>query len=179
MLNRSDSTRRAASLLAALALSAGAVACGSATDGNGGGSDSSGDESALSTQEYLKEINAAQTEFATDAAKLDLADPSSAKQFGNSLGELDGLIETLRTSLDQMAAPEAVTTEQDALVRVLGDYGDAIREQKDALTSGNAERAKAAAQQVGEASTEFSREFDATIKQINENLGLKTPSASQ
>jgi hypothetical protein len=179
MLNRSDSTRRALSILAALAISAGAVACGSATDGNAGGDDTSGDATALSKQEYLEQVNAAQTEFATDAAKLNLADPGSAKQFGNSLGDLDGLIEQLRTSLDQMPEPEAVATEQDDLVRILGDYGDAIREQKGALTSGNPEQAKAAAQQVGKASTEFSKQFDATIKQINQNLGLKSPSPDQ
>jgi len=177
MLNRPDRTRRALTILAALAISAGAVACGSATDGNGGGSDTSGDEAALGKQEYLEQVNAAQTEFATDAAKLNLADPGSAKQFGNSLGDLDGLIETLRTSLDQMAAPEAVTTEQDDLVRILGDYGDTIGEQKGALTSGNPERATAAAQKVGKASTEFSQQFDATIKQINQNLGLKASSS--
>ena len=174
MLNSSDWTRRVPTILAALAISAGAAACGSATDGNGGGSDTSGDEAALSKQEYLKQVNAAQTEFATDAAKLNLADPGSAKQFGDSLGDLDGLIERLRRSLDQMPEPEAVTGEQNTLVRILGDYGDAIADQKDALTSGDPERAKAAAQKVGKASTEFSQEFDATIEQINQNLGLKT-----
>jgi len=173
MLNRSDSSRRALTILAALAISVGAAACGSATDGNAGGSDTSGDEAALSKQEYLKQVNAAQTEFATDAAKLNLADPGSAKQFGNSLGDLEGMIETLRKSLDQMDEPEAVTTEQETLVRILGDYRNTIGEQKGALTSGNPEQAKAAAQQVGKASTEFSKQFDATIKQINQNLGLK------
>ena len=179
MLNRPDRTRRTVTILAALAISAGTVACGSATDGNAGGSDTTGDEAALSKQEYLKQVNEVQTEFATDAAKLNLANPSSAKQFGNSLGELEGLIEQLRTSLDQMDEPEAVTTEQESLVRILGDYRDAIAEQKDALTSGDPERAKAAAQDVGKASTEFSEQFDAAIKQINQNLGLKTPAPSQ
>jgi uncharacterized protein YukE len=179
MLNRSDSTRRALTILATLAISAGAVACGSATDGNGGGSDTTGDEAALSKQDYLKEVNAVQTEFATDAAKLNLASPSSAKQFGNALGELEDLIERLRKSLDQMAAPEAVLDEQNSLVRILGDYGDTIGEQQGALTSGDSERAQAAAKKVGKASTEFSQEFDATIKQINENLGLKSSGTSQ
>lgn len=179
MLTRSNCTRRALTILTALAISAGTVACGSATDGNGGGSDTSGDEAALSKQDYLKQVNSVQTEFATDAAKLNLANPASAKQFGNSLGDLEQLIERLRKSLDQMAAPEAVITEQDSLVRILGDYGDTIGEQKGALTSGNSERAQAAAKQVGKASTEFSQQFDATIKQINENLGLKPASANQ
>jgi murein L,D-transpeptidase YcbB/YkuD len=169
---------RATAILAALAISAGAVACGSATDGNGGGDDTTGDEAALSKQEYLQQVNAAQTDFASDAAKLNLANPSSAKQFGNSLGELDDLIERLRQRLDQMDEPEAVTTEQNALVRLLGDYGNAIRQQQGALTSGNPERARAAAQRVGKASTDFSTEFDATIKQVNRNLGLKTEGGS-
>lgn len=171
----STRTNRAVAILAALAISAGAVACGSSDDDNGG-SDGSGTsaQEPLSKDAYLKQVNAAQTEFASDAAKLNLANPSSAKDFGTSLGNLNGLIDTLRKRLDDIVPPDAVTTEQDALVQQLTDYGDVIRQQKGALTSGDAQKAAAAAQKVGKASTDFSQEFDATIKQINDNLGLET-----
>jgi hypothetical protein len=167
--------QRAIAILATLAISAGAVACGSGDDDNGGsnGSDTSAQEP-LSKDAYLKQVNAAQTEFATDASKLNLANPSSAKEFGNSLGSLEGLIDTLRRQLAQMTPPEDVTAEHDDVVRQLGDYGDVIANQKGALTSGDPEKAKAAAQKVGKASTDFSQQFDATIEQINENLGLET-----
>jgi hypothetical protein len=176
MLNRSDSIRRTVTVLAALAISFGAAACGSATDDNAGGSDTTGNEEALSKQDYLKEVNAAQAAFVTDAGKLNLSNPDSPKQFGTTLGELEVLIDRLRERLAQVAEPAAVSAEQDTLVQELGAYGNAIRQQQGALTSGNAERAQAAAKKVGAASTTFSQEFDAAIKQINQNLGLKTPS---
>jgi hypothetical protein len=171
----STRTRRAIAILAALTISAGASACGSSDDDNGGsnGSDTSAQEP-LSKDAYLKQVNAAQTEFATDAAKLNLANPSSAKDFGNSLGQLNGLIDTLRKRLDEIVPPDAVTTQQDEIVQQLRDYGDAIKQQKGALTSGDPQKAAAAAQKVGKASTEFSQEFDATIAEINDNLGLET-----
>jgi hypothetical protein len=166
--------QRAIAILAALSISMAAVACGSSDDDNG---DSNGADTAaepLSKDAYLKQVNAAQTQFANDAAKLDLANPSSAKDFGNSLGELNGLIDTLRKQLDDIVPPDDVTAEQDELVKQLTTYGTVIRQQKGALTSGNAQKAAAAAQKVGKASTDFSQEFDATINQINDNLGLES-----
>jgi len=166
--------QRAIAILTTLAISMGAIACGSGDDnGNSNGSDSSAQEP-LSKEAYLKQVNAAQTQFANDAAKLNLANPSSAKDFANSLGSLNGLIDTLRKRLDDIVPPEQVTTQQDEVVQQLTDYGNVIQQQKGALTSGDAQKAAAAAQTVGKASTTFSREFDATIQQINNNLGLET-----
>ncbi len=174
----STRTQRAAAVLAALAISASVGACGSSDDDNGGsnGSNASAQEP-LSKDAYLKQVNAAQTKFATDAAKLNLANPSSAKDFGNSLGDLNGLIDTLRKRLSAIVPPDAVTAEQDDLVQQLTVYGNVIEQQKGALTSGNPQKAAAAAQKVGKASTDFSQDFDATIKQINDNLGLETSTA--
>lgn len=169
--------RRAAAVLAALALAAGAAACGSSDDGGDSGGSDTAAQQPLSKDAYLKQVNAAQSRFAADAAKLDLANPSSAKDFGQSLGKLEILIDTLRKRLDAIVAPEAVTTEQDELVAQLRTYGSTISKQQGALTSGDPEKAKAAAQKVGKASTDFSQQFDATIKQINDNLGLETSTA--
>ena len=174
----SKRTQRAVAVLAALVISAGFAACGSSDDDNGGSSGSSTSaREPLSKDAYLEQVNAAQTKFATDAAKLNLANPSSAKDFGNSLGALNGLIDTLRKRLAGIAPPDAVTTEQDELVQQLRDYGTVIEQQKGALTSGNPQKAAAAAQKVGKASTDFSQDFDATIKQINDNLGLEPSTA--
>lgn len=165
--------RRALAVVTVLAISTGAGACGSSDDDGGS------EQQALSTDAYLERVNAAQTAFATNAAKLNLANPSSAKGFGNSLGDLNGLIDTLRKRLAAIPEPEKVSAQQDELVDQLRDYGTVIKQQKGALTSGDPQKAKAAAQKVGKASTEFSQDFDATIKQINENLGLKTSGSSQ
>jgi hypothetical protein len=171
----STRTQQAVAILAALAISAGLAACGSSDDDNGGnGGPSTNAQEPLSKDAYLEQVNAAQTAFASKAAKLNLANPSSAKDFGNSLGNLNGLIDTLRKRLDDIVPPDAVTTEQDALVQQLRDYGDAIERQKGALTSGNPQKAAVAAQKVGKASTDFSQEFDATINKINDDLGLES-----
>jgi hypothetical protein len=178
---RGQHARRALAMLAALTISVGAVACGSGDDDNGGGgSDSAGasEQEPLDTNAYLEQVNEAQTDFAAEAAKLNLANPDSAKAFGNSLGQLTGLIDTLREQLSQISPPEDVATQHDKLVEELGDYRQTISEEKGALTSGDPQKQVAAAQKVGKASTAFSREFDATIAQINDNLGLETSTDS-
>jgi hypothetical protein len=170
---------RAVAVLATLAIFAGATACGSSDNDSGGSSGSATTaQEPLGKDAYLEQVNAAQTTFATDAAKLDLADPSSAKDFGQSLGKLEVLIDTLRRRLDAIAAPDAVTAEQDELVAQLRTYGDTIAQQRGALTSGDPKKAQAAARKVGKASTRFSQDFDATIAQINDNLGLETSTSS-
>jgi hypothetical protein len=175
----SNHSHRALAILAALAISTGAVACGGGDDdgGGSGGAATAGEQEPLSEEAYLKQVNAAQTDFAADAAKLDLANPTSAKDFGRSLGSLEGLIDTLRTRLAEMAPPDEVGEQQDELVEQLRAYGDVIEREKGALTSGDPQKAKAAAQKVGKASTTFSQEFDATIEQVNANLGLETGSS--
>jgi hypothetical protein len=173
------SSRRTLALLAALTISVGAVACGSGDDdgGGSGGADAS-EQEPLGTNAYLEQVNEAQTEFATAAAKLNLANPESAKAFGSSLGQLMGPIDTLRRQLAQITPPEDVAAEHDKLVKALGDYRETISEEKGALTSGDPQEQVAAAQKVGKASTAFSQGFDATIKQINDNLGLESGTGS-
>jgi hypothetical protein len=176
-LPRSRHAQRALALLSALAIAVSATACGSGDDNNGDGGSGSADtaeQEPLDTNAYLDQVNAAQTAFATAAAKLNLANPASAKAFGKSLGQLTGLIDTLRRQLAQITPPEDVAAQHDKLVEELGDYRETIAEEKGALTSGDAQEQVAAAQKVGKASTAFSQEFDATIKQINDNLGLES-----
>jgi hypothetical protein len=179
-LRRGSHARRALALLAALTISFGAAACGSGDDDDGGGSAgaATSEQEPLDTNAYLEQVNEAQTEFAGDAAKLNLASPESAKAFGKSLGRLTGLIDTLRQQLAQITPPEDVVTQHDKLVEELGDYREAIGEDKGALASDDPQKQVAAAQKVGKASTAFSQEFDATIKQINDNLGLESGTAS-
>lgn len=173
------SSRKTLALLAALTISVGAVACGSGDDDGGSGSGSSSSEQEpLDTNAYLEQVNQAQTEFAGEAAKLNLANPESAKAFGTSLGQLTGLIVTLRQQLAQIVPPEDVSAQHGKLVAELGDYRQTIDEEKGALTSGDVQEQVAAAQKVGKASTSFSQEFDATIKQINDNLGLESGTGS-
>jgi hypothetical protein len=180
-LRRGRRARRTLAVLAALAISLGAAACGSGDDDGGGGGAAgaaTGEQEPLDTNAYLEQVNEAQTDFAADAAKLNLASPESPEGFGKSLGRLTVLIDTLREQLAQITPPEDVAAEHDKLVEELGDYRETIGEEKGALASDDPQKQVAAAQQVGEASTSFSREFDATIEQINDNLGLESGTGS-
>jgi cytochrome c556 len=168
--------RGALVLVVAFALALGATACGS-DDGDGGPSADTAQQEPLGKDAYLKQVNAAQSDFAADAAKLNLANPSSPKGFAKSLDQLGGLVDTLRRRLADIAPPEAVTAEQDELVQQLRDYGAAVKREKGDLSSGDPEKVKAAAEAIGKASTTFSQDFDATIRQINDNLGLETTTA--
>ncbi len=166
-------------VLLALILALGASACGS-DDGDSNGSGTSADTSEqkpLDEDTYLEQVNDAQTDFASDAAKLNLANPSSPKGFAKSLNQLGGLVDTLRRRLDDIAAPAAVTAEQDELVRQLRDYGAVVKREKGDLSSGDPAKVKAAAQAIGKASTTFSQDFDVTIRQINDDLGRETTTA--
>lgn len=161
-------------LLAAALLAFGAAACGSDDDGGNGGSSSDAADTSesepLSKDDYLKEVNTAQTDFATEAGKLNLANPSSPKGFKKSLDQLVGLIDKLTERLDAVEPPESVASQHDDLVSQLTAYGDAIEEEKGGLTSGEQKEVVDAAGKIQKASTTFSTDFSATINEINKRL---------
>jgi hypothetical protein len=162
-------------LLAAALLAFGAAACGSDDDGGssgGGGSDAAdtSESEPLSKNDYLKEVNTAQTDFAGEAGKLNLANPSSPKGFKKSLDQLVGLIDKLTERLDAVEPPETVASQHDDLVSQLTAYGDAIEEEKGGLTSGNNKEVADAAGKIQKASTTFSTDFSATINEVNKRL---------
>lgn len=161
-------------LLAAALLALGAVACGSDDDnGDGGGGAASAETSEqepLSTNAYLEEVNSAQTDFSSDAAKLNLANPSSPKGFKRSLDRLVGLIDGLTERLDAVAPPTSVESQHDQLVAQLTEYGDAIERQKGGLGSSDQAKVSSSASKIGEASTTFSTDFTETINKINGRL---------
>jgi hypothetical protein len=159
----------ALALAAALLMSLGTVACGSDDGGdNGGGSTAAAEP--LSESEYLKQVNDAQTDFATAAAKLNLANPSSPKDFKSSLDELVGLIDTLTERLDEIEPPEQVAAEHARLSASLRTYQDVLEQQKGALGSDDDKQVVAAAAKIGAASKLFSKRFAATIDQLTETL---------
>ena len=163
--------RTALALAVAALLALSAVACGSDDDAtNGGPKAATTEQEPLDKNAYLNEVNGAQTDFASEAAKLNLANPSSPKGFKRSLDQLVGLIDTLTQRLDDVEPPESVTAQHDKLVTQLTAYGDTIEEQKGGLSSSNQKTVADSATKIGEASTSFSESFDGTIKQINGRL---------
>lgn len=158
-------------LLLAAALAVGAVACGSDDDGGSGGTKAeTSEQKPLSEAAYKREINSAQTDFGSDAAGLNLANPSSPKGFKKSLDELGVLIDKLTGRLERVEPPESVASQHDELVTQLTAYGDVIDEQKGGLGSGDQEKVVDSATRIGKASTTFSEDFRATIDRINTRL---------
>lgn len=170
--------RGLAALLAVLVVSLGLVACGGDDDeqssGSGGGdnteqSDGGGGD-ALSKNEYLTQVNEAQTEFASESQKLDLANPEGPKDFQKKLEGLIPLVNDLITQLDEIEPPEQVTAEHDKLVSQLEDYKKVLEENIEGLGGGDQDEVREAAAAIGQASSKFSTTFDATIKDINAKL---------
>lgn len=165
-------------LLAVLAIAFGATACGS---DDGGDSDSGGttttEQEPLSKEDYLDQVNEAQTEYVAEVSKLNLANPSGPKDFAKSLDKVSGLTDTLEQQFADIVPPEDVTAEHEQLTQTLSDYNTVIKQQLDNLTSGDPQKVAEAAKKIGAASTTFSEDFDTTIDQINENLGLETNSS--
>lgn len=171
-------SRKLAALLAAAALSVTFAACGSDDE------ESSSDEpaatqteqaEALSPDDYIKTVNEVQSEFASEAGKLNLANPSGPADFKKSLDELLVLLDTLVEDLDAADPPEEVSAEHEELVGTLRDYGDLVESNKQGLVSKDRAKIRASATKIGEGSTEFSQAFDAKIKEINDKLGKETP----
>jgi len=157
--------------LIALALSLGLVACGGDDDGGGGGSSGQAAErEPLSESDYIRQLNRAQTDFASEARALDLSSPSSPTDFQGSLDELVGSIGTLIGELEGLEPPDAVTAQHDELVSSLQRYRALIRKRKDALGSSDQGKVTDAAQRIATGSNDFSSSFDATIDQINQRL---------
>ncbi len=169
--------RRLAALLAVLVVSLGLVACGGdddETSSAGAGdkteqSDGDGGD-ALSRNDYLTQVNDAQTEFAAESQKLDLANPEGPKDFQKKLEGLIPLVDDLITKLAEIEPPEQVTAEHDKLVSQLEDYKKVLEENIEGLGGGDQNKVREAAAAIGQASSKFSTTFDATIKDINAKL---------
>lgn len=167
-------SRTLAALLAAAALSAGFAACGSDDEESASG-ETATEEKALEPGAYIDTVNEVQSDFATEAAKLNLANPASPAAFEESLGELLVLLDTLVEDLEAAQPPDRVSAEHDRLVDGLRDYGDLVEANKDGLVSEDQAKVKASATKIGEGSVRFSQTFDATVKQINDKLGRQKP----
>lgn len=169
---------RLATLLAVLVVSLGLVACGDDDDNGAGGgdepsagqSDNGGGGEALSKNEYLNQVNEAQSQFAAESQTLDLANPDGPKDFQKKLQGLIPLVDDLTGELDEIEPPEQVTAEHHELVTQLEDYKTVLEDNIDGLGGGDQAAVRKAAGAIGQASSKFSTTFDGTINDINEKL---------
>ena len=175
LLRGPGATRRLVALIAVLVVSLALVACGDDEEksANSSGSDTteqSGGGNGLSKNDYLTQVNEAQSTFASESQKLDLANPKGPKDFQKKLQGLIPLVNDLVTELDDIQPPSQVTTEHDKLVTQLEDYKKVLQENIDGLGGGDQDEVRKAAGAIGQASSKFSTTFDQTIKEINAKL---------
>ena len=165
-----------AALLAVLVVSLGLIACGGDDEESGSSganteqSDGGGGGDALSRNDYLTQVNDAQSQFASESQELDLANPKGPKDFQTKLEGLIPLVDDLITELDDIQPPEQVTAEHDKLVTQLQDYKTVLEDNIEGLGGGDQDQVREAAAAIGKASSEFSTTFDGTIKDINAKL---------
>ena len=164
--------RRLAALLAVGVVSLGLIACGGddESNGSGGGNAEQSESAALSKNEYLTQVNDAQSQFASESQKLDLANPKGPKDFQTKLEGLIPLVDDLITELDDIEPPNQVTAEHDKLVTQLEDYEKVLEDNIEGLGDGDQDEVREAAGAIGKASSKFSTTFDGTIKDINAKL---------
>jgi len=166
--------RRLVALMAVLVVSLALAACGGDDEKsqNSSGSDTTEQSGGggLSKNDYLTQVNEAQSTFASESQKLDLANPKGPKDFQKKLEGLIPLVDDLVTELDEIQPPSQVTGEHDKLVTQLEDYKTVLQENIDGLGGGNEEEVRKAAGAIGQASSKFSTTFDRTIKDINAKL---------
>jgi hypothetical protein len=166
--------RRLLALLAVVVVSLGLVACGGddeeSSGGGGGGNSEQSESAALSKNEYLTQVNDAQSQFASESQKLDLANPKGPKDFQNKLEGLIPLVDDLITELDDIQPPSQVTADHDKLVTQLEDYKKVLEDNIEGLGGGDQDEVRKAAGAIGKASSNFSTTFDSTIKDINAKL---------
>jgi methyl-accepting chemotaxis protein len=167
-------TRILALLLLLLALVAAGCGGDDEPSSSGGGgttqeeAEPAGD--ALSDEDYITELNEAQTTFVDAVSGLNLANPDSPNAFADAIEELSGNVDTLVGDLEQVNPPEEIADLHQQLIDGMTEYSATISENVEGLRGEQSELLKAA-QAISTASTEFSTEFGDLVAQINEKLG--------
>lgn len=169
-------TRIPALLLLLLALVA--AGCGGDDEPSSGGGGTTQEEAepagdALSKEDYITELNEAQTTFVDAVGGLNLANPDSPGAFADAIEQLSGNVDTLVEDLEAVSPPEEVGDLHQQLIDGMSDYSATISDNAEGLRGDQDELLKAA-QAISEASTKFSTDFGDLVTQINEKLGATT-----
>lgn len=149
-----------ASLLAALALALGAC-------GGGGGSGEIDEKNA-----YVREINAAQTEFKqrTDSVASRGVPQTSFDAQARFVQRFGAAIDHVVAKLRSIAAPSDVRTEHHRLVDVMSGFGTDVHQVTQTLRGGNSRQRAAAYVTFKKAQQTVTLRVDAAIDAINSKL---------
>lgn len=122
--------------------------------------------------DYVDQVNKAQTEFANQVTKLSSAitstssDTADRKTIQSYQDAVDGVVK----DLEGITPPEDVKAEHQQLVDAMSQYGKSVGTALDDLQGGTAQDRLAAAQELQKASTTAGTEINQAIDAINKKL---------
>ncbi len=154
---------RALKILSLVALLVGAVvlgACGDETN------------SREAKNTYVREVNAAQMEFATTvrAVSRRITPKSSAGQDRRTLARFEAAIADVVAKLRAVEVPQDVESEHEQLVEAMSGFGSEINKATDALRDPDTRSIAEAQRSIASATETVNGQIDAAIAAINSKL---------
>lgn len=122
--------------------------------------------------DYVDQVNKAQTEFANQVTKLSSAitstssDAADRKTIQSYQDAVDGVVK----DLEGITPPEDVKAEHQQLVDAMSQYGKSVGTALDDLQGGTAQDRLKAAQELQQASAQAGTEINQAIDAINKKL---------
>lgn len=122
--------------------------------------------------DYVDQVNKAQTEFANQVTKLSSAITSSSSDSADrkTIQSYQDAVDGVVKDLEGITPPEDVKAEHQQLVDAMSQYGKSVGTALDDLQGGTAQDRLAAAQELQKASTTAGTEINQAIDAINKKL---------
>lgn len=122
--------------------------------------------------DYVDQVNKAQTEFANQVTKLSSAITSSSSDSADrkTIQSYQDAVDGVVKDLEGITPPEDVKAEHQQLVDAMSQYGKSVSTALDDLQGGTAQDRLAAAQELQKASTTAGTEINQAIDAINKKL---------
>jgi len=122
---------------------------------------------------YVRSVNAAQSEFASNVTTVSSAitAKSSAKQDRATLRRFEAAIKNVVGDLEKIEVPKAVTAEHRQLVAAMNAFGTDIASANAALRNPTTRTLDLAQQRISSATQTVNMKIDAAIAAINTKLG--------
>ena len=133
------------------------------------------DDERRERNEYVRQVNAAQTEFATTVSNVSeqITPESSSREDRRTLRQFQAAIDDVVVDLRDIEVPGNVRAEHNQLIAAMSGFGADIKKATDALRNPD-ERAIADAQRTIQTATQtVNLRIDSAIAAINSKLGQK------
>lgn len=131
-----------------------------------------GDDDREAKNAYVREVNAAQAEFAQTVTTVSerITEKSSSSQDRKTLEQFEAAIDDVVTDLRDIKVPEAVDTEHAQLVKAMSGFGNDIRGAVSALRNPTEQNIEQARKTITMATQTVNVRIDAAIAAINSKL---------